>query len=145
MSTFTLPSSGGSEHALGMGPRFGFMSRTNGCPHALAWGSPDGYLIFQFEDDHWTGNEVSCLSPSSCDCSHSRFRLLVASQVTAAGRFKLYKFRVLGVYEYPVTNAAMVPHAAVLVQALDESFVGSLILADGQMGLGMLFPSLSLP
>ena len=49
------------------------------------------------------------------------------------------------VYEYPVTNAAMVPHAAVLVQALDESFVGSLILADGQMGLGMLFPSLSLP
>ena len=44
-----------------------------------------------------------------------------------------------------MTNAAMVPHAAVLVQALDESFVGSLILADGQMGLGMLFPSLSLP
>ena len=79
------------------------------------------------------------------DAKGKKHHILVASQVTAAGRFKLYKFQVLGVYEYPVTNAAMVPHAAVLVQALDESFVGSLILADGPMGLGMLFPSLSLP
>ena len=77
--------------------------------------------------------------------SLSPFRRSSDACRNAGARVKLYKFQVLGVYEYPVTNAAMVPHAAVLVQALDESFVGSLILADGQMGLGMLFPSLSLP
>jgi len=58
----------------------------------------------------------------------------------------MFKFRVLGVYEYPPTDDPEVHLCAVLVQALDESFNGSLLLYDAsEMGRGKLSLTLTLP
>jgi hypothetical protein len=58
----------------------------------------------------------------------------------------MFKFRVLGVYEYPATDDPEVHLCAVLVQALDESFNGSLLLYDAsEMGRGKLSLTLTLP
>ena len=158
--SFTLStSSGGCERALsplfggmgsplvGTGPPLRFMSRTNPNPFALAWGGPGGVLIFQSSEGHWNGYEVSCpsLSPISCERYHSRFGSLFASQITATGPFMLSKFRILGVYEYEETHDPEVRHGAVIVQAMDESYTGSLLVCELLQDSGMLSPNLTLP
>ena len=132
---------------VGMGPPLRFMSRTNPNPHALAWGGPGGVLIFQPSEGHWNGYEVSCPSvrPISCERFHSRFGSLFASQITATGPFMLSKFRILGVYEYEETHDPEVRNGAVIVQAMDGSFTGSLLVCEFVQDSGMLSPNLTLP
>jgi hypothetical protein len=131
-----------------MAAPLGFMSMTNPNPAALAWGVPGGCLIFHYQHGHWNGYEVCpSLSPIPRECLLTlTLGSLFASQITPTSQFTMFKFRVLGVYEYPATDDPEVHLCAVLVQALDESFNGSLLLYDAsEMGRGKLSLTLTLP